>query len=102
MKIEFEAKAYISKYTTVEDVMTGLEMPIITNGTGKYYEEEGYARIGSAIVIIDIDSKDEIITNQIVALKTHLQAVRAENQKNENVIVDKIKNLQAITYSPVV
>ena len=102
MKVEFEAKAYLGNYQSIEDVMAGHEMPLITTGTGKYYDEQGYARIGSVIVIVDIDSKDEIVTNQIAALKTQLQSVRADNQQKENAIVDKIKNLQAITYSPVV
>ena len=99
MKVQFEAKAYMSKYSRIEDVANGKEMPFIT-ATGNYYESEGYPLIGTAIVTIELHSKDEILSNRLAALQAQLQTVRAENQKRENAVLDEISKLQAITFTP--
>jgi hypothetical protein len=99
MKVEFQAKAYMSKYSRIEDVANGKELPIITE-TGNYYESEGYLLIGTATVTIELHSKDEILSNRLAALQAQLQTVRAENQKRENAVLDEISKLQAITFTP--
>ena len=100
MQVQFTAKAYISPYTRMEDVVNGSEIPLLTNRDSSYFEKEGYPQIGVATVTIELFSDDEITSKKLEALQAQLHTVRAENQQRENAILDQISKLQAITYTP--
>lgn len=97
MEVQFTAKAYMSSYTDLSEVVNGRTMPRITQH-GDYFEKEGYPQIGVATVTIQLFSKDEITSKKLEALKQQLHTVRAENQQRENAILDQISKLQAIDY----
>lgn len=98
MKVQFEAKAYLSKYGSLKSIMDGKEMPVIDTGDGSYFTSRGYPLIGTATVTIELHSNDQIVSNQLAALQAQLHTVRAENQQRENAILDQISKLQAITF----
>ena len=98
MKVEFQGKAYLQKYTPISAVMNDNEMPMISQGRSKYFEGEGYPCIGDVTIVIDVFTEDKILADQVAALQSELQTVRAESQVRENRILDQISKLQALTY----
>lgn len=98
MHIQFTAKAYINEFQTLEGVINGSEMPLITDD-GAYFESRGFTHIGVATVTIELLSHDNIALKKLEALQAQLHTVRAENQQRENAILDQISKLQAITNS---
>lgn len=96
MKVEFQAKAYISNFISIESVVNGQTLPMITSD-GAYYDGEGYPQIGTATVTIELFSDDEITAKKLKALREQLHTVRAENQRRENAILDQISKLEALT-----
>lgn len=99
MKVQFTAKAYIPNYASMENVVSGSEMPILTANDSGYFEGQGYPQVGVAAVTIELFSDDEITSKRLEALQAKLHTVRAENQQRENAILDQISKLQAITYT---
>jgi len=100
MKVQFQAKAYLSKYRDIADVANGECLPqIIAGNESSYYEQQGYSLIGTATVTVELHTEDQIMAAKLAALKEQLQAVRAENQQRENAILDQISKLQAIDYA---
>jgi hypothetical protein len=98
MQVTFEAQAYIDKFTSLQSVTNGERMPsVVTPDIGKYMSE--YTLIGTATVTIELHTEDQILASQLDALKAQLQAVRAENQRRENAILDQISKLQALTFT---
>lgn len=95
-KVTFQAKAYLSQYSSLERVIKGEDMPQITQG-GTYFEKEGYPLIGTVEVIITLHSTDKIVQNQIEALNKQLQQQRADAYRAEQAILEKISKLQALT-----
>jgi hypothetical protein len=100
MEITFEADAYISRYTTIEEVLNGQRLPtVVSKDSDKsYWAEDGYTHIGSVTMTVDVKPTDQIALDKIEALKAKLQTVRAENQQRENAILDQISKLQALTF----
>lgn len=94
--IEFTAKVFLPTYFSMKEVMDGKSMPAFCEGDGSYYVKEGYPQIGTARIIITLDTNDKIVANQIDALKAQLQTVRAENKQRENAILNKISKLSAL------
>lgn len=100
MKVQFQAKAYLSKYHDIEDVANGECLPqIIADNESIYYEQQGYSLIGTATITVELHTEDQLMAAKLAALKEQLQAVRAENQQRENAILDQISKLQAINYT---
>ena len=60
-----------------------------------------WVKIGKATVTITLESTDAITANQIAALQEKLQEVRAQAQLHENMILEKISKLQALTFDGV-
>lgn len=99
MQVQFKAKAYLASYYGIQDVANGSQIPVISNAdSGYYFEQQGYSLIGTATVTIELHTNDQIMAAKLEALQAQLQTVRAENQQRENVILDKISKLTAISY----
>ena len=100
MQVTYKASAYMNmKYQTLQSLVDGLTTPMLSDvGGSRYFELEGYARIGTATVTVELHSENEIAASQLEALQKQLQAVRAENQQRENAILDQISKLQALTF----
>lgn len=99
MQVNFTAKAYMHQYESMSAIVNGQEMPHLTI-SGGYFEKEGYPQIGVASVTIELFSEDEITSKKLEALQAQLHTVRADNQRRENAILDRISKLQAINYTP--
>ena len=98
MQVKITAKAYISKYAMLEDVVSGRQAPLIITESHGFFESQGYHEIGDATVTIELHTNDRIMAAKLEALQAQLQTVRAENQQRENAILDKISKLTAISY----
>lgn len=98
MEITYNATAYLGSYQNLENIVRGDLMPVLAMGDeNPYFEGEGYPKIGTAVLTVTLHSNDKIVSGQIEALNTQLQKMRAEHQKAQNAILDKISKLQAIT-----
>ena len=64
----------------------------------KTYAKNGFVVVGEATITIDFVDTATIQKGQLAALKEQLQAVRADNQRRENEVLDKLSKLQALTY----
>lgn len=100
MKVTYQVKAYMSQYDTLERIAAGKDFPMLTHGSGGYFEGEGYPLIGTAEVTVTLHSPDEVVQNQISALQAQLQKQRADAYLAEQAILERISKLQAITYEP--
>jgi hypothetical protein len=59
---------------------------------------EGYTKIGKGEVTITIASRDEIVTGKVDSLRADLAKDRAESQVRQNALMQKISELEALTY----
>lgn len=93
MEITFNANAFISKWTSLDDVKAG-RMPVIWDDA----KVDDYTQIGTAVVTVTLHSDEVVHQKQLADLKDKLEEVRAENQQRENAILDQISKLQALTF----
>lgn len=100
MEVTFKAAAYLQSYASIEEVASGKTMPLFSEPGSNYFAIEGYSEIGAATVVVEMFDKHTIAKKQLDAAQEELAAVRAENQRRENAILDKISKLQAIGYEP--
>lgn len=102
MQFTYEASVYIDlQWNSLESVIKGKSQPMIADKDGStYFDREGYARIGTATVTVELFSENEIVAGQISALNQALQKERAESQQRQNAILESISKLQAINYTP--
>lgn len=59
---------------------------------------DGWAEVGIATITVTFYPRDELVAKELEGLNAQLQNVRAENQRRENAILDRISKLQAIAY----
>lgn len=97
-KVTLQALAYLPTYKRVEDIILGEELPLISLLRSEYFENEGYANIGTAEVTITLHSSDVIVQKQIDALNTQLAKQRADAHMAEKAILERISKLQALTF----
>lgn len=104
MQVTYQASAYLNlKYNSLKAVVEGKTTPLLAELDGSsYFDGEGYARIGTATVTVELHTENEIAANQLAALQKQLKVVRAENQQRENAILDQISKLQALTHNATV
>lgn len=99
MQVQFTAKAYLPSWNDISQVANGSVMPVICDPRHSgYYEQQGYALIGTAITTIELHTEDRVLAAKLEALQAKLQTVRAENQRRENAILDQISKLTAISH----
>ena len=93
MQITFEAFAYKYSWLEMAEIESGAMMPIILPN-----ETDDYPKIGTAVVTVTLFPKEQIYIQELATLNKKLQEVRAENHVRENVILDRISKLTALTY----
>lgn len=71
---------------------------LIEEGSLKSYTPNGFVVVGEATVTVEYLDPATIHKNQLTAINAELQEVRANNQKRENEVLDKLSKLQALTY----
>lgn len=59
-----------------------------------------WTEVGTAKVTVTFFPRETVVAKELDGLKAQLEQVRAENHLRENVILDRISKLQAITYVP--
>lgn len=100
MQVTYKASAYLDlKFHSLTELTEGNVTPLLCDPNGSsYFDRQGYARIGTETVTVELHSENEIAASQLEALQKQLQAVRAENQQRENAILNQISKLQALTF----
>lgn len=93
MKVEFKAKAYLSAYQTLPDVIEGKTLPLISPTFSTYYTEQGYPCIGDVTLTIELDPEDVILDSQRETLRAKLVAAREEYERNAAGIISAIGKL---------
>ena len=99
MEIEVTCDVLMDQYQSPEGIASGSDHPALVS-TGANMSEYGYTKIGTAVARVTLHSQDQIVQAQISAAKQELARVRAENQQRENVILDRLSKLQALTFEP--
>ena len=61
---------------------------------------DDWVEVGTAEVTVTFYPRETTLAKELDGLNNQLQKVRAENYMRENVILDRISKLQAITYEP--
>jgi hypothetical protein len=64
------------------------------------FSDSGYTKVGEGTLTCEIYSRDEIITGKAGALRAELANDRAQSQKRQNALMQKISELEALTYEP--
>lgn len=99
MKQTYAAKAFINpKHETPDDLMKGTVRPVLVTGRDDYWVKDGYVHVANASVTLERLDDKTIHKQQLEGLSVALAAVRADNQRRENAILDQISKLQAIGY----
>ena len=60
---------------------------------------EDWIEVGTAQVTVTFHPRDTVVEKELEGLKTQLEKTRAENYMREQIILDRIGKLQAITYT---
>ena len=60
--------------------------------------DHGWVHVGNAVFTVMLFDESILHGKQLEALKAELQSVRADNQRKENAILDRISKLQALTF----
>jgi hypothetical protein len=59
-----------------------------------------FTHVGEADVTITIANSDQIIGGKVASLRAQLESDRADSQRRQNELIDKINKLEALTYEP--
>jgi len=59
---------------------------------------EDWTEVGVAEVSVTFHPREDIVAKELEGLQAQLQKVRADNHMRENAILERISNLQALTY----
>lgn len=99
MQVEFKGLALAHEFMSIKDVQDGCA-PAFTQGGTNLLAKNGYSVIGTATLVVELHDPKTVQAGKIAALQEQLQAVRADNHRKENAILDQISKLQAIDYDP--
>lgn len=75
------------------------EGPSIEGRPASYWEREGYTHIGSAQVMLTLNSRDALLANKVTSLQARKASVLADAQRTATEIEGEIQKLLAIGYS---
>lgn len=100
MKVEFTGLAVLPPYMVAKSVEDGSYAPMFTPGDKNNMAAHGYSVVGTATLVVELHDPKDIHAGKVAALQEQLQAVRADNHRKENAILDAISKLQAIDYDP--
>ena len=95
--ITHTAHAYMWSWDSLDDIKSGRVKPYVTERLKD--DDSSLIPIGTAEVTVTINEKVDVTGHLVAALNKELATVRAENQQRENVILDKIRNLQALEFN---
>lgn len=99
MKVQFNGVyVYMDRHMDLKRIANGDSLPYLCKGHSNYFEKEGSPLIGTATVVIEFFPEDQIVGKQVDALRKQLEAMRAEHQRAQNALIDKISKLQALTF----
>ena len=92
MKIKIKAHVFFQKYSWEEEGEYQLFFTRVDDDDSRTWvcEQE---------VEIEVPDNYDFRAQQVAALNTQLQKVRAENHMRENAILDRISKLQALEYT---
>lgn len=92
MKIKIKAHVFFQKYSWEEEGEYQLFFARVDDDDSRTWvcEQE---------VEIEVPDNYDFRAQQVAALNTQLQKVRAENHMRENAILDRISKLQALEYA---
>ena len=97
MQVTYTAHAYACEWQDIDAIISGKDTPMLTKHE-KDYLSESDLYLGTCTVTMDLAPKEDLATAQMARLRTLLENLRAERQKQENAIIDRINKLQALTY----
>jgi hypothetical protein len=61
----------------------------------------GWIKVGAATITVELMNEGDVNSAQMASLKAELQQTRADNQRRESAILDRISKLSALTYEVV-
>jgi hypothetical protein len=98
--ITSKADAYTARWgPSSEDLLTLTDATeLYFLAVGAMHAPEGWSKVGTATITVEIADTDALIANKVESLKAELQAHRSNSQVKENELQDKISKLLAITY----
>lgn len=62
-------------------------------------DTDGWTEVGTATITVTLYPRDELVAKELDGLNAQLQKVRADNQRRENAILDRISKLQALEWT---
>lgn len=97
--------AWLFYFYSVDDLMAALKKGDANAAMGlmsftaqdRSQGDNPYTLIGEAEITVTLRSRDQLVTSQLEALNKSLQVERAESIKRQNVILDRISKLKALT-----
>ena len=96
--ITYTANAYAPEWQDIGEIVSGKAAPLTTiHDADCLSESDTY--LGKATITLELVSMEQITAAQIKRLESMLETVRAENQKRENALLDRISKLTAIGYT---
>lgn len=99
MQVEFKGLALAHEFMSIKDVQNGCA-PTFNHGDKNNLANHGFSVIGTATLVVELHDPKTVQAGKIAALQEQLQAVRADNHRKANAILDAISKLQAIDYDP--
>lgn len=100
MKVEFTGLAVIPQWQSVKRIESATDAPCFLMGDKNDMAAHGYSVVGTATMVVELHDPKDIHAGKVAALQEQLQAVRADNHRKENAILEQISKLQAIDYDP--
>ena len=90
---------YLSPYASVgiADLSAATPLPELTFWPHDGIPSDGYTKVGSASVVVTLDSREETTRNAVSALRAMQREVRADAEAKANRLESQIQSLLAIT-----
>lgn len=97
MQLTINCHAYAAEWMDIESILSGKDTPILTLAPEHLSESDTV--LGTAVLTVDAGSAEQLSAKQLDRLQALLETLRADNQKRENALIDRISKLQAIGFS---
>lgn len=97
-------KAWVTSDWAMESLLEGIESGDMTKAVGHLIfthsdmsKHPSWVHVGSAQITVDIMPVEQLQHSQLATLQAELQKERADSQVRQNLILERISKLQAIT-----
>lgn len=104
-KIKGKAVAWLSSSREIDAgvVASGIDPDLavqqfIYSNPGNDMSDLGWVRMGNAVITVDLPNREEIVMNQVSSLEEQARSVKADAQRQINMIQERISKLQALTF----